>query len=77
MPKDGGLGLIDVATQADILSAKWVVRCLDSTSPWQILFQRKFETTQHAGKVWGGGGFILCDIVSSSHQYKVFRFVYL
>jgi hypothetical protein len=35
MPKDeGGLGLIDVATQGTILVAKWVVRCLEGTSPW-------------------------------------------
>jgi hypothetical protein len=35
MPKDeGGLGLIDVATQGNILAAKWVVRCLEGSSPW-------------------------------------------
>lgn len=34
MPKDEGvLGLIDKATQMSILVAKWVVHCLEGSSP--------------------------------------------
>lgn len=40
IPKEeGGLGLIDVATQGSILAAKWVVKCLEGGAPWQVMFR--------------------------------------
>lgn len=30
LPKEGGLGLMDIATQGKILAAKWFIRCLPS-----------------------------------------------
>lgn len=52
MPKDdGGLGLIDVSTHVSILASKWVVRCLEGSSPWQLLTWHRILTTQHVGKV--------------------------
>jgi len=34
LPKDeGGLGLINVETQGNILDAKWMVICLEGSSP--------------------------------------------
>lgn len=42
MPKDeSGVGSIDVATEGSILATKWVVRCLEGLSPWQVLMQHK------------------------------------
>lgn len=44
MPKEeGGLGLLDVATQGRILAAKWIVRCLGGSTPWQTLLQYWFQ----------------------------------
>lgn len=42
IPKDEGiLGLIDVATQGSILAAKWLTRCFEGSSPWQVLMQHR------------------------------------
>jgi hypothetical protein len=42
MHKDeGGLDLVDVVTQGNILVVKWVVRCLESSFPWKVLMQHR------------------------------------
>jgi hypothetical protein len=70
MPKDeGGLGLIDVATQGYILEAKWVVRCLENTSPWQVLLRHRLLSAQHVGKIKGQFG--LCDILFLPHNFQI------
>jgi hypothetical protein len=70
MPKDeGGLGLIDVVTQGNILAAKWVVRCLEGSSPWQVLMWHRLISAQHVGRV--KGQFDLCDIISTPHNFHI------
>jgi hypothetical protein len=44
-----------------ILVANWVIRCLDGTTPWQVLFQHWIGTSQHVGKVQVY--FYLCDTI--------------
>lgn len=57
MPKDeGGPGLIDVATQGSILATKWVVRCLERSSPWHVLLRHRLLLAQHVSKVKGAFG---------------------
>jgi hypothetical protein len=72
MHKDeGGLGLIDVATQGNILVAKWVVKCLKGSSPWQVLMRNILISSQHTNKV--KGQFDLCDIISTPHNFHISR----
>jgi hypothetical protein len=49
--------------KGSILAAKWVVRCLEGTSPWQVLLWHRLLSTQHVGKIRGLFG--LCDILST------------
>ena len=58
---EGGLGMNDVATQCSISTSMWVVRCLEGSSPWQILMQHMSPTAWHVGKVKGQCD--LCDII--------------
>ena len=51
-PKDeGGLSLIAIATQGSTLAAKWVVRCLEGSSPLHILMRHRILIAQHVSKV--------------------------
>ena len=69
MPKDqGGLGKIDVATQNNILVAKWLNRCLEGSSPWQVLMRYRLLLDPCVGKIIGK--FILCDIIYGPHKFS-------
>ena len=70
MSKDKiGLGLMDVVTQGKILVAKWVVWCLEGSSPWQVLMRNILISTHNVGKV--KGQFDLFDIIFSPHKFNV------
>jgi hypothetical protein len=66
---EGCLGLIDIATQGSILATKWVVRCLEGCSPWQLMLRRHLLMGQHISNI--RGSFILHDIISTPHSFQV------
>jgi hypothetical protein len=71
MPKDeGGLGLINVATQGFILVAKWALRCLEGDAPWYVLFWHRMMLAQHVGRC---RGLLLWVISSLPPIYSRFR----
>jgi len=64
-----GLGLIDMETHGSILVATWVVKCLEGSSPWQVLMRHKLLLAHHVDKV--KGEFSLCDIISAPHYFHI------
>lgn len=70
MPKDeGGLGLIDKATQGSILKAKQMVHYIKGSSPWHVLLRQRLLIAQHIGKIQGT--FDLCDIISAPWHLRM------
>lgn len=63
MPKDkGGLCLIDVSTQGNILAAKWVIRCLKGSSPWQVLMRYRLLFAPMLARSEGSLVFVISSI---------------
>ena len=59
MPKDeGGLGLLDVAIQGSILAAKWASRCLEGSSPWQVLMRYRLVSVPMLARLEGNLVFV-------------------
>jgi hypothetical protein len=70
MSKDkGGLGLIDVRTEGSILEANWVVKCLQGSSPLQVLLRHRLLLMQHVGRT--RRPLELCDIISTPHSFRL------
>ena len=70
MPKnEGGIVLINIATQGSDFETKWVVRFLEGYSPWHILMWHRILITQHAGKV--RGHFYFGGIISIPQIFQV------
>lgn len=54
IPKDYGvLGLINVAIHGSMIFSKWVVRCLEVSSPWKVLMRHRILIAKHVVKVRG------------------------
>lgn len=70
MPKEeGGLGLIDVATQGCVLAAKWVIKCVEGASSWQILLRHRITSAQHISRI--RGDFALCNVIMAPDQFMM------
>ena len=65
----GGLDLIDVETQNNILDTKWVIRCLEGSFPWKFFMRYRFLLEPHVGKI--RGKFSFCDIICVTHNFEI------
>ena len=70
MPKnEGGLGLIDIEFQNNILDSKWVIICLKGSFPCKILMRYRFRLDPHVGNI--RGKFSFCDIIWVAHNFQI------
>ena len=63
MHKDGGgLDLIDVETQNNILDTKWVIRCLEGSFPWKFLCGIDFYWNPMLERLEGNLVFVISSV---------------